>query len=280
MSVKRKRTANYTADEKNLLLSIVHKYKHIVYNQKTDSTSCQEKSKCWEKIADEFNSGNPQNVRRKADSLHRLFLNLIQLQRKNCAEERTELYKTGGGSKKNIPTNDLLISIINEKTVEGFNNPFDGDQLASSSNEGTSVTTPTADLETTFIADLNHQDIENISDEEIDDLAWQHYKPADLKRPKPPPLVADLGNSEGKSNKKNEYDAARRRPALSFVANRHISEKYNILLDHRILLTEQEVQKRKREEEEWNFLTKKHKLEIENLEADLQKKKWKCKLNN
>ncbi|KAK4887465.1 hypothetical protein RN001_003736 [Aquatica leii] len=57
-------------------------------------------------------------------------------------EEKTELYKTGGGSKKNIPTNDLLKSIINEKTVEDFNNPFDGDQLASSSNEGTSVTTP------------------------------------------------------------------------------------------------------------------------------------------
>jgi hypothetical protein len=59
-----------------------------------------------------------QNIKRKlcalpthkrTDSLHRLFLNCVQNTRKVAADERRELYKTGGGQQKTIKKIHLSI---------------------------------------------------------------------------------------------------------------------------------------------------------------------------
>jgi hypothetical protein len=54
-SKKRKRGANFSPFEKNTLLNLVHKYKNIVSNNKTDAVAVEEKEKCWKRITEEFN---------------------------------------------------------------------------------------------------------------------------------------------------------------------------------------------------------------------------------
>jgi hypothetical protein len=81
--------------------------------------SSEEKSKCWPKIAKDFNSQNP----RYTDFC-------IQQTRKTAAKENKETHKTGGESKKNNKGNsssELILSSVNKKTVQGLTNEFDCD---------------------------------------------------------------------------------------------------------------------------------------------------------
>lgn len=58
MAEKRKRQRNFVPDEKMLLLNIVHKYKDVILNKKTDQTTWKEKEVVWKKIEIEFNSSS------------------------------------------------------------------------------------------------------------------------------------------------------------------------------------------------------------------------------
>ncbi|KAL1492520.1 hypothetical protein ABEB36_010761 [Hypothenemus hampei] len=85
--------------EKFMLINIVEKYKNIIENKKTDSNTWKEKEEAWEKVS----------------------------------EERKELFKTGGGMSKKgwkDETTDLVLGLMNKKTVLGLRNPFDSDKSA------------------------------------------------------------------------------------------------------------------------------------------------------
>jgi hypothetical protein len=55
VSKKRKRGTNFSPFEKSTLLNLVHNYKNIVSNNKTDAAAVEEKEKCWKRITEEFN---------------------------------------------------------------------------------------------------------------------------------------------------------------------------------------------------------------------------------
>jgi predicted dithiol-disulfide oxidoreductase (DUF899 family) len=59
---KRKRGANFSPFEKSTLLNLVHKYKNIVSNNKTDAVAVEEKEKCWKRITEEFNFESPNGI--------------------------------------------------------------------------------------------------------------------------------------------------------------------------------------------------------------------------
>jgi hypothetical protein len=64
--------------------------------------------------------------------LHRFFLKYVQQTRKKAAKEKKLTHKTGGGSKKNNKGNsssELILSIVNKKTVQGLTNEFDCDAI-------------------------------------------------------------------------------------------------------------------------------------------------------
>ncbi|KAJ8971787.1 hypothetical protein NQ314_000533 [Rhamnusium bicolor] len=94
---KRIRTANYSLEEKNVLLQLVQKYKIIIENKKTDASSNAEKESIWRKIYAEFNSVAPNNIERDVTSLKKAYLNMKKTVRKEIAEERLSILKTGGG---------------------------------------------------------------------------------------------------------------------------------------------------------------------------------------
>lgn len=57
-STKRKRSPNYSPDEKLLLINICNKYKHIIENKKTDTVSWKHKEDAWLKISLDFNANS------------------------------------------------------------------------------------------------------------------------------------------------------------------------------------------------------------------------------
>lgn len=68
MEQKKKRAPNYNTNEKEVLLSLVEKYKKLVENKKTDSVMVSEKNQAWFKITEKFNSVTPNNVFRPTKS--------------------------------------------------------------------------------------------------------------------------------------------------------------------------------------------------------------------
>lgn len=128
-SVKRSRSSNYSLEEKNLLMMLVNKYKIIIENKKTDAVTNSEKEKAWGKIAEEFNSVSPGNAYRDQNSLKKMFLNMKTAIRKEVADEKIELFKTGGGPSQiiNNPLRDITLAAMNPKTVFGLQHQFGSD---------------------------------------------------------------------------------------------------------------------------------------------------------
>jgi hypothetical protein len=58
--------ANFSPFEKSTLLNLVHKYKNIVSNNKTDAV--EEKEKCWKRITEELNFESPNDILPLGDS--------------------------------------------------------------------------------------------------------------------------------------------------------------------------------------------------------------------
>lgn len=127
----RKRAPNYTVPERERLLNIVERYKSIIENKKTDGVSVKDKKDCWQKVSEEFNAASPSYFYRSIDSLKKFYEKQKEELRKRYALEKKELYKTGGGPEiKNVLQDDLLMAIVNEKSVKGLDNPFDSDSLS------------------------------------------------------------------------------------------------------------------------------------------------------
>ncbi|KAK4885447.1 hypothetical protein RN001_001718 [Aquatica leii] len=93
---KRERAGNFTESEKEIMTSITSKYFSIIENKKTDAITIKQKTETWERIADEFNS-SANNVKRTGLQLKNAYNNLKKRLKKENAEDKIELYKTGGG---------------------------------------------------------------------------------------------------------------------------------------------------------------------------------------
>lgn len=55
---ERKRSPNFSAEEKLFLVEVAAKYKSIIENKKTDAVSVRSKLEAWVKVATEFNSNS------------------------------------------------------------------------------------------------------------------------------------------------------------------------------------------------------------------------------
>lgn len=129
---KKPRSANFSNEEKILLLNIIASYKSTVENKKTNNVSVQEKADAWNMIAGEFNSVSPNNIHRTAESLKKFFENKKKEVRKVVAYEKKEINLTGGGTTPKFtkdPSHELVLSLMNNKSVFGLTNPFDSDSI-------------------------------------------------------------------------------------------------------------------------------------------------------
>lgn len=141
MEGEKKRAPNFSLREKTVLLNILHKFKHIIENKKTNSQFWREKDAAWQKVTDMFNAQTPEKYPRSKDALRKFYDNLKKNVRKEVADEKKEIFKTGGGVVQSVPNpiKDLALGLMNAKTVHGVGlNKFDSDQFINSNHHDSS----------------------------------------------------------------------------------------------------------------------------------------------
>ncbi|CAH1099685.1 unnamed protein product [Psylliodes chrysocephalus] len=296
---KRNRGPNYSQSEKDLLISLVAKHKNILENKKTDAVTIHEKDAAWDRVGREFNSIVPNCTKRSVESLRKFYENKKKDMRKRTANERMEFMRTGGGPpppKQTCTTSDeLLLSLMNHKTVYGLDNPFDGDRdMKNNHNDPieTAVDSATSSYSHNHSGEVAVDYQLERGDENKSYAAssgsnkktaknemtqgWKNYKILDLQTIPFVEIENSEQNNPDKSNKetpnkslKNSQNLRRRRPAtvVRTLTSNHIAEKYNMLLDKRLIICNYEEGRLKQnivnEKEEQELRKQALKLDVE-----------------
>jgi hypothetical protein len=251
-----------------LIFTLVDKYRHIIENKKTDSTTCHDKAKTWKQIETEFNARLPNSCRRNSESLKKFYYNKKKELRKSVAEERKEILLTGGGPAKLLKkdaSDNLLLSLMGDKTVYGLSNSFDCDNVPSTSHEINHVlqnvtNETTIEFQENYNADiaLGVVDITDPNNENTDNE--QEFASQQRKQR---PLTNKKITSKGK------YIKSRRRPTavVKALTSSDIAAKYKLLIDNRLAIAERDL----------SWAKEKQSLEKENLLLDIEIKKEKLK---
>ncbi|KAK4872750.1 hypothetical protein RN001_014779 [Aquatica leii] len=295
-SDKKVREPNFSSSEKMHLMNIIaNKYALILEDKKTDRASTSEKLKAWQVVEEEFNASSTSTTYRDATCLKKCYENRKKELRKSIAQERREILLTGGGPPAKIKrddTDDVLMSILNKKTLVGLNNRFDDDadqsliaiinepvqdavfEYAYESDEG-EKREPLSKNVTPAERQNNSQITLKRPDNCIPSASkdWNKYTPTEFQTPINPALGFTESVSEkdvSKDDKTPKKSISRRRPTtiVKSMTSSDIAKKYDLLLDKRLQLIDIElahVQARNA------LITKKLNLEIQLLENQLSK---------
>ncbi|KAK9731978.1 Myb/SANT-like DNA-binding domain [Popillia japonica] len=118
------KNVHYTEAEKDTIINITIKYKNIIENKRTDGISNKQKNFAWDNIAKEYNALGI-NVIRTSKQLRTFYDNLKKRLKRQCADEKVELYKTGGGVMKMppiVPAEEKFLDSLKE-TFNPLSNP-------------------------------------------------------------------------------------------------------------------------------------------------------------
>ncbi|KAL1428494.1 hypothetical protein MTO96_002868 [Rhipicephalus appendiculatus] len=124
---QRKAAPRFTEDEKNVLITLVREFKHIIECKKTDVASTAKKNQTWTEIAKRYNA-NHGITRRDHLQLKKCWNNLKQKWKEETAREKRERHKTGGGPAPSAmaPIYQLVGSIAGHMATR-VENAFDSD---------------------------------------------------------------------------------------------------------------------------------------------------------
>ncbi|RVE48495.1 hypothetical protein evm_006806 [Chilo suppressalis] len=138
---KRKRSPNWLSSEKELLLSLVEFHFNIIENKKTDRVTIKSKLAQWQIIADQYNS-RTSHCFRKAENLKAQWESMKKVARKDAANNRRHMIRTGGGSplppKKEDPFLQRILCLISTSAV-GLFNPYDSDSIIPAVQDETAI---------------------------------------------------------------------------------------------------------------------------------------------
>ncbi|KAJ2939947.1 hypothetical protein O0L34_g6652 [Tuta absoluta] len=79
----RKRTLNYSQEEKEILTQLVERYRSRIENKRTDTAANADKARCWLQIADEFNATTSSHIYRTPANLKGCWRRAMREQRQN-----------------------------------------------------------------------------------------------------------------------------------------------------------------------------------------------------
>lgn len=125
----RKRAQNFSEAEKICLINLIQQYKDVLENKKSDAVTSKDKDKCWKVIEHLFNSRSSGEFR-NSEVLKSCWDNLKKKTRKFFADEKMQLYKTGGGPY--VSKSDVILERAREiikPSVDGLTNNFDSDDI-------------------------------------------------------------------------------------------------------------------------------------------------------
>ncbi|XP_069362389.1 myb/SANT-like DNA-binding domain-containing protein 4 [Maniola hyperantus] len=95
MADKRKRSQNFTFDEKDRLVKLLDVFKDIILNKKTDGTTNQAKNEAWVNLCTQFNSTG--STARSKESLMRVWEKMKTDAKLYKSRSRSSYTGTGGG---------------------------------------------------------------------------------------------------------------------------------------------------------------------------------------
>ncbi|KAK9703158.1 Myb/SANT-like DNA-binding domain [Popillia japonica] len=121
-----KRTTNFSQRDIDILVTLVRKHSAFIENKKTDAVTWRQKEEAWNNLTEEFNL-HEGVVPRTAKNLKVKFDNIKKTTKKKFANEKQEIFKTGGGSCSSveITSTDLAIKDILTVGITGLSNLYD-----------------------------------------------------------------------------------------------------------------------------------------------------------
>lgn len=122
----KQRTTNFSTKEVQFLIQLVDKKKDTIECKKTDRTSSEDKNNAWLEIEAEFNSAFDNF--RSFKNLRTKYENMKKTAKKNYAEDKQELYRTGGGP--NPPSqvsafDESILKIVQEEQMVGHESIYE-----------------------------------------------------------------------------------------------------------------------------------------------------------
>ncbi|KAJ8951916.1 hypothetical protein NQ317_019592 [Molorchus minor] len=205
--IKRTRCNNFTANEIEVLLTLVESHKGVVECKKTDAVTNGEKEKEWEKIAIKFNSAvgtgrTSKHLRNKWDAWKKST-------KKRYSDKKISLYKTGGGPYTDIKLGnweDKVLGIMGVSAT-GTENKYDSDKFSDTINSGEadlhldwffviaaeinadSIDFSNAVLDIADVSEINADKENLVSLAQVRNISvllkasdWKHWNPAHLKK--------------------------------------------------------------------------------------------------
>ena len=127
-TAKKSRSSNFGKAEIELLCNLLLKYSKVIESKKSDAFTWKEKVEIWNKLTSEFNSKN-NGFPRTMISLKSKYETMKKEVRKKIANNKQELYKTGGGTAKPnplTPVEEIIYNLIYLSAV-GLSARYDDD---------------------------------------------------------------------------------------------------------------------------------------------------------
>lgn len=132
MHKTRERSTNFSSDERDLLVSLLQKYKDILENKKNDGATWKNKEMAWKLIEKQFNAQSDGSFR-SSKTLRIKYEGLKRTVRKKSALQ-SELNRTGGGPNRATRldgTEQQIKSMISLNTThdDSLESVYDSDVL-------------------------------------------------------------------------------------------------------------------------------------------------------
>lgn len=261
MEKKRERGKNYTEQEKESLLEIIREYHHVIENKQTDGTTIKLKNDAWEVVTKQFNA-MAQTGNRSSSQLRLLYDCMKKKAKKEKANEKVQVYKTGGGSANSQmdSISEKVLGLNSMTATQEISNIYDSDapldNLLLNREHGSEVII----LEEIENAENSQmlQEIDILDASETQNIAAIERKIN--ARPKPETIASSIGVNNNKPRPGIPYNKAKK------DNNSSSEEKENLKLD--ILRIRKE-----KEELSRDIL----KLEKKKLQLDIQERILKLK---
>ncbi|KAL0878982.1 hypothetical protein ABMA27_003963 [Loxostege sticticalis] len=149
-----KRSKNFTEREKMLLIEIAKEFVSIIDNKKTDMSTVEKKKRAWLALTKQYNAFSDTGPRTEKQ-LHALYDNLKKRARKNMADDKSEMCKSGGTFCFSKTAFDENVKALLTPHLKSMDNEFDPSEPYYVLNVQTSTDTQGSieDTQTGSIAD-------------------------------------------------------------------------------------------------------------------------------
>ncbi|CAG5052588.1 unnamed protein product [Parnassius apollo] len=108
-----------------LLIEVAKEFVATIDNKKTDGTTIEAKKQAWMALTNKYNALSETGIRTEKQ-LHALYDNLKKKTRKNISDDKSELYKTGGGTfcPKTTAVDEKVVALLPPQ-FKPLSNDFD-----------------------------------------------------------------------------------------------------------------------------------------------------------